>query len=891
MAKEPLAKSYDPAGIEDKWYEFWLQKGYFHANEHSSDSPFTIVIPPPNITGSLHVGHAFNNTIQDIIIRWKRMDGFNALWLPGTDHAGIATQYVVERMLAEEGLNRKELGREEFIRRVWQWRKESGHTIINQLMKLGSSCDWERERFTMDEGLSAAVRKVFVQLYREGLVYRGDYIINSCPRCLTVLSELEVDYQEVDGHLYYVKYPLVESEESLVIATTRPETMLGDTAVAVNPHDERYQQVTGRKVLLPVAEREIPVIADPYVDVAFGTGALKITPAHDPNDFMVGMNHDLPRVKAIGEDGKMTSEAGKYAGLDRFECRSRLLQELEDKGYLQKTEDYRHKVGHCYRCSSVVEPLLSKQWFVSMQALAEPAIKAVEEGRIKLVPSMWEATYYEWMNNVRDWCISRQLWWGHRIPAWYCDDCGEITVSEKDPTSCEYCSSGKITQDEDVLDTWFSSGLWPFTTLGWPEKTNDLKTFYPTSVLVTGFDILFFWVARMIFFGLKVMGEVPFQHVYVHGLIRDAEGQKMSKTKGNIIDPLETMSAYGTDAFRFTLAAFAAQGRDIKLSEERIEGYRKFCNKIWNAARFVLMNAEGFDPQLSPLQNISPGEMELADRWILSRLNGTIQEVRAALEEYKFNDAANILYHFIWHEYCDWYIELVKDRLQQDGHQRHVAQTVLVHVLRESLELLHPIMPFITEELWRQIPGTGESIMITAYPKGYREWMDAGAERDMKLLQDVTTAVRNIRGEFNVPPSRSVDTTVKCEKEEPLELLTLYSAYVARLAGIGKLETGKQSVAPRLSASAVVGGLEVFVPLEGLLNFEEEAARLEKELAKQEKELLKIERKISNADFLAKAPPEVVNKERTKQAVMSENREKLSAHLERVRKLLAEAEE
>jgi valyl-tRNA synthetase len=891
LTKEPLAKSYDPSGVEDKWYAYWLEKGYFHADENLHAPPYTIVIPPPNITGSLHIGHAFNNTIQDILIRWKRMDGHNALWLPGTDHAGIATQYVVERKLAQEGLDRRELGREEFIRRIWQWREESGHTIINQLKKLGASCDWERERFTMDEGLSAAVRKVFVQLYRDGLIYRGDYITNSCPRCLTVLSELEVEYREVEGHLYYINYPLLGSEDSLTIATTRPETMLGDTAVAVNPYDKRYHNVTGKAVLLPVAEREIPVIADSYVDTAFGTGALKITPAHDLNDFLVGVNHDLPQVKVIGEDGKMTPDAGKYAGLDRYECRSQLLQELEEKGYLLKVEDYRHKVGHCYRCSTPVEPLLSKQWFVSMESLAEPAIKAVKEGRIKLIPSMWEATYYEWMNNIRDWCISRQLWWGHRIPAWYCEDCNEITVSEVDPAACEYCSSEKITQDPDVLDTWFSSGLWPFSTLGWPEKTQDLKTFYPTSVLVTGFDILFFWVARMIFFGLKAMGEVPFSHVYIHGLVRDIEGKKMSKTRGNIIDPLETMDAYGTDAFRFTLAAFAAQGRDIKLSEKRIEGYRKFCNKLWNAARFVLMNAEGFDPQTTPLQGISPQEMELADRWILSRLNGTILEVRRAMEEYKFNDAANIIYHFIWHEYCDWYIELVKGRLQHDGHRRHLAQTVLIHVLRESLELLHPIMPFITEELWQQIPGAGESIMVTRYPEGYPEWMDAEAERDMKLLQDVTMAVRNIRGEFNVPPSQPVDVVVKPGDDAAMDLLNEHSHYITGLAAIERLEVGMQVSPPRLSASAVVGGLDVFVPLEGLLDFEEEASRLEKELARQRKELQKVERKLSNRDFLNKAPPEVVGKEREKQASMVENMEKLNQHLDRVRKLLSESRE
>ncbi|RMF87397.1 MAG: valine--tRNA ligase, partial [Nitrospinota bacterium] len=645
MTAKRLEKRYDPHQIEEKWYRFWEEQGYFHADPSSSKPPYAIVIPPPNITGSLHMGHALNNTLQDILIRWKRMQGFNTLWLPGTDHAGIATQYVVEQQLARQGLTRQQLGREEFLKRVWEWRKESGGTILRQLRKLGASCDWQRERFTMDEGLSRAVREVFVTLYEEGYIYRDAYIINWCPRCLTALSDLEAEHEEVQGHLYYIRYPLATGTGSLTVATTRPETMLGDTAVAVHPEDPRYTPFIGQEVLLPLTDRKIPVIADSYVDPEFGTGVLKITPAHDPYDFEVGNRHHLPRLRVINDDGTMNSEAGAYQGLDRFACRERVIQDLTAQGLLEKVEPYTHSIGHCYRCRTIVEPLLSTQWFVRIKPLAEPAIAAVREKRIRIIPPQWEATYFNWMLNIKDWCISRQLWWGHRIPAWYCQQCSQITVARETPTRCQHCHSADLVQEEDVLDTWFSSGLWPFSTLGWPERTADLQTFYPTSVLVTAFDILFFWVARMIMFGLKFMGDVPFRDVYIHALVRDAEGQKMSKSRGNVIDPLTVMERYGTDAFRFTLAAFAAQGRDIRLSEERIAGYRNFVNKIWNAFRFSLLHFSSEEP-LSP--ELPTQTLELADRWILSRLARTTGEVNTALEEYRFNDAAGVLYQFFW---------------------------------------------------------------------------------------------------------------------------------------------------------------------------------------------------------------------------------------------------
>ncbi|MEC7786002.1 MAG: valine--tRNA ligase, partial [Nitrospinota bacterium] len=666
-----LDKQYEPGEVEKRWGRFWEEKNFFHADETRKSPAFSIVIPPPNITGRLHIGHAFNNTLQDILARWKRMQGFNVLWQPGTDHAGIATQNVVERQLREEGTNRQKLGRGPFVERVWEWKEEFGGTINKQLQKLGCSLDWERDRFTMDEGLSKAVREVFVTLYEEGLIYKGDYIINWCPRCHTALSDLEVEHQEEQGHLYHLKYPFKESEDFLVIATTRPETMLGDTAVAVNPKDERYHKFKGATLVLPVLSREIPLIEDSYVDTTFGTGALKVTPAHDPNDFELGKRHRLETINVMHPDGVMNSLASSaYEGLDRFECRKKLVGDLQDSGVLVKIEDLSHSVGHCYRCRTVVEPYLSKQWFVKAKPLAKPAMQAVRDGSIKIVPKFWENTYFEWMENIRDWCISRQIWWGHQIPAWNCQACGEIIVVRETPGSCSACSSKNLVQETDVLDTWFSSALWPFSTLGWPEKTESLQRFYPTSVLCTGFDILFFWVARMIMMGIKFMDEVPFRDVYIHALIRDAEGQKMSKTRGNVIDPLEVMEQYGTDALRFTLAAFAAQGRDIKLAEDRIEGYRNFCNKLWNASRFVLMNLDDYKGSCILDEK---AHLSTADRWILSRLHRATKEVNESLEAFRFNDVALTIYKFIWNEYCDWYIEFCKSKLSNPGPERVAA--------------------------------------------------------------------------------------------------------------------------------------------------------------------------------------------------------------------------
>ena len=720
MASKVLDKSYDPHRVEEKWYAYWEKQGYFRADENSTRPPYSIVIPPPNVTGVLHIGHALNNTLQDILVRFKRMKGYEALWLPGTDHAGIATQNVVEKQLAAEGLDRHALGRERFVERVWKWKAQSGGTIISQLKKLGASCDWSRERFTMDEGLSEAVREVFVRLYQEGLIYRSQYIINWCPRCQTALADLEVEHQETLGKLYHLKYPLKGEDRFLVVATTRPETMLGDTAVAVNPEDKRYQADVGKKVILPVLGREIPVIGDSYVDIEFGTGALKITPAHDFNDFEIGLKYGLEQIKVIDEEGRMSGNASLYQGLDRFECRRRMVEDFERDGVLLKIEDYRHMVGHCYRCKTVVEPNLSLQWFVRAKPLARTAIEAVRKGRTRIIPELWEKTYFEWMENIRDWCISRQIWWGHRIPAWYCEVCGEVMVAKEVPKACSKCGGEKLKPETDVLDTWFSSGLWPFSTLGWPGETKELKRFYPTSVLVTGFDILFFWVARMMMMGLKFMDEVPFRDVYIHGLVRDERGEKYSKTRGNVVDPLDLIERFGADALRFTLAALTMPGSDLKMSEARTEGYRHFVNKIWNASRFALMNLEDFNPDEMAKRD-QPEELSLPDQWIRGRLNQVIREVETSLEAYAFNEATHALYQFVWHEFCDWYLELIKPDLyeNEDQKRRVLTQRTLLEVLDAILRMLHPFMPFITEEIWQQLPqrNENESIMKAEFPR------------------------------------------------------------------------------------------------------------------------------------------------------------------------------
>ena len=875
-----LDKQYEPGEVEKRWGRFWEEKNFFHADETRESPAFSIVIPPPNITGRLHIGHAFNNTLQDILTRWKRMQGCNALWQPGTDHAGIATQNVVEKQLHEEGTGRQNLGREAFVKRVWKWRNESGGTITNQLKKLGCSLDWERDRFTMDEGLSKAVREVFVSLYEEGLIYKGDYIINWCPRCHTALSDLEVEHQDTQGYLYHLKYSIKDSKDFLVIATTRPETMLGDTAVAVNPNDERYQKYKGKKLILPVLNREVPLIIDDYVDTSFGTGALKVTPAHDPNDFELGRKHNLETINIMNPDGTMNSLASPpYEGLDRFECRKKLISNLKDSGVLIKIEDLNHSVGHCYRCRTVVEPYLSKQWFVKAKPLAEPAMKAVRDGSIKIVPKFWENTYFEWMENIRDWCISRQIWWGHQIPAWNCKACGEVVVARETPNSCSACSSTDLIQETDVLDTWFSSALWPFSTLGWPEKTDSLKRFYPTSVLCTGFDILFFWVARMIMMGLKFMGDVPFRDVYIHALIRDAEGQKMSKTKGNVIDPLEVMEQYGTDALRFTLAAFAAQGRDIKLAEDRIEGYRNFCNKLWNASRFVFMNLEDYKGSCALDER---SKFSSADLWILSRLNRATKDVNEALKAFRFNDAALTVYKFIWNEYCDWYIELTKSKLVDPGSQRMAAQNMLIHVLDSALKLLHPFMPFITEEIWQKLPQNEDSIMVSTFPEYREAQTNEAIEKEMEVIMEVITGIRNIRGEMNLNPGLKLNVLVKTQNSAIQQTLQDHGDYIRELARVEQLETGPNIKKPKVSASSVLGEMDLIIPLEGKMDFQEELKRVEKELKKIEKDLIFLDKKLSNPDFVKKAPVDVIEKDEQRKKSLSLKQAKLEIHLKTI---------
>ncbi len=861
-----LDKRYDPKDIEKKWYDFWIEKDYFRAESTSDKPPFCIVIPPPNVTGSLHIGHALDNTLQDIMIRWKRMSGFNTLWMPGTDHAGIATQNVVEKDLKEKGTDRHALGREAFIEKVWEWKKLYGGTINNQLKVLGASCDWSRERFTLDDGLSRAVREVFVRLYEEGLIYRGEYLINWCPRCHTALSDLEVEHEDKQGKLWNIRYDFIDEEGGLTVATTRPETYLGDTAVAVHPEDSRYTHLIGKKVRLPVIDRVIPVIADEFVDSTFGTGAVKVTPAHDPNDFEMGKRHNLPFINIMTGDGTMSEEAGPYKGQDRFECRKNVLLDLEQIGHLESTKDHDHAIGHCYRCKTVVEPYLSKQWFVKIKPLADEAIKAVKDGRVKIIPEGWENSYFDWMNNIRDWCISRQIWWGHRIPVWYCDSCEEIIVSRDTPDTCK-CGSTDLVQDEDVLDTWFSSALWPFSTLGWPDETDDLKTFYPTSVLITGFDILFFWVARMIMMGLKFRGEQPFDHVYIHALIRDAEGQKMSKSKGNVIDPLEMTEKFGTDAVRFTLAAYAAQGRDIKFSEERVEGYRHFLNKIWNVARFISMNMDEETKIMSGLDVLNSGaSLSLADRWILSRLSGVSRDVNHALDEYRFNDAASLLYQFVWHELCDWYVEMIKPDLGGDNEtSKSAAISTLVNVFESALALMHPFMPFITEEIWQQLPARAEvdSICIREYPVYNESLYDMKSEEKMAVIMDAVTGIRSIRGELNISPSLELKVYIR-SMNEAQEVLNENMSFITKLARTAEIVSGNEIDAPKNSASSIKPSMEIYVPLKGIIDVDAEITRLNKEFSKTEKDLTFLKKKLANLDFMNKAPEAVIEECRVK---------------------------
>jgi len=868
-----LAPVYNPQPVEEKWYRYWEERGYFAPATDPRRAAYCIVMPPPNVTGELHMGHALNNTLQDVLIRWRRMQGYDVLWLPGTDHAGIATQARVEEQLAREGLTRHDLGREAFLERTWAWKEQYGHRITTQLRRLGASCDWGHERFTMDPGCSAAVVEVFVRLYEEGLIYRDFYIVNWCPRCHTVISDIEVEHEEVPGQLYYIRYPLRDGEGGIVVATTRPETMLGDTAVAVHPQDSRYRNLVGRTVILPLMEREIPVVADEYVDPEFGTGAVKITPAHDPADFEVARRHGLPRVQVIGPDAAMTEEAGRYRGLDRWECRKQVVRDLRAGGHLVRVEDYTHAVGHCYRCHTVIEPMVSRQWFVRMKPLAEPAIRAAQEGRVRFVPERFTKIYLDWLENIRDWCISRQLWWGHRIPVWYCLRCGSPHAARSPVTVCGSCGHRELEQDPDVLDTWFSSALWPFSTLGWPRATADLGRFYPTSVLVTGRDIIFFWVARMIFMGLKFMGEVPFREVFVHGLVLDALGRKMSKSLGNGVDPMEVVESHGADALRFMLVTGNTPGHDLRFHFERLEGARNFANKLWNAARFVLMNLEGYRP------DGASSTRELADRWILSRLAETVARTTAGLEAYELGEAARAVYDFIWDEFCDWYIELAKPRLYgTDAERRATAQHVLVTVLRTAVELLHPFMPHITEEIWQQLPGRGETIMRASWPAARPEWRDLPAEEGMALVMDLTRAIRSLRAAMNVPRGARARAVVVVPRREIRVELAKVTEYVAVLAN-----TTIEPVAPPFraeqAAHAVVRDMEIFLPLAGLIDLARERARLEKELAHVRWELDRVRGKLGSEAFVNKAPAEVVAKERAREAELVAQEAALQKHL------------
>ena len=885
MSSNLLDKAYEPHEVEQRWYPYWEEQGLFSAAEKSSRKSYSIVIPPPNVTGVLHMGHALNNTLQDVLCRYRRLRGDNVLWMPGTDHAGIATQNVVEKKLASEGTNRYELGRKKFIDAVWEWRKQYGGKIINQLKRLGASCDWRRERFTMDEGLSRAVRKVFVDLYREGLIYRGDYIINWCPRCHTALADLEVEYEEHNGHLYHIRYPFTQGGGGIVVATTRPETMLGDTAVAVHPDDKRYRNLKSETVILPLMDRVIPLIKDSYVDMSFGTGGLKVTPAHDPNDFEIGIRHGLPVVKVIGDDGKMTAAAGKFESLDRFDARKAVIEALQKEKLLEKIEPYKHNVGHCYRCETMVEPNLSRQWFVRVKPLAQKAIEAVKTGQTRIIPDIWAKTYYDWMENIRDWCISRQIWWGHQIPAWTCEDCEEVIVAMEAPEACIKCKGRKLVQETDVLDTWFSSALWPFSTMGWPDKTPLLKTFYPTTVLVTAFDILFFWVARMMMMGIQFMKDVPFKDVYVHALVRDEAGKKMSKSTGNVIDPLTVIEKYGTDAFRFTLAAFAAQGRDIKMSEKRIEGYRHFVNKLWNAARFALMHLD------QSYEKSDLNDLSLPDRWILSRLARVTQAVAEALESYRFNDAAAGIYNFVWHELCDWYLEAIKPVLyEKEGPAKKKSTLgVLWRVMHDTIILLHPFMPFVTEEIWHKLPGTRGSIMKALFPadqnKGAEIRFDTDAESQMTLLIELISAIRNIRGEMNIAPSLNLATTVQTKDLQIKATVEQYQDIIINLAKLDFLGITANAERPKSSATAVVGGATLFVPLEGIIDFGQEAQRLEKEINKLVNELTTVAKKLGNDSFLSKAPEDVVQQAKAKHALLQEKQQKLQLNLNKIKQI------
>ena len=872
-----MSKTYNPSEFEKDIYTEWESSGYFRAEVDPDKVPFTIVIPPPNITGQLHMGHALDETLQDTLIRFKRMQGYSALWLPGTDHASIATEVKIVEQMAKEGITKNDVGREGFLERAWAWKEQYGGRIVEQLKLLGSSCDWSRLAFTMDERCSAAVKEVFVNLYEKGLIYRGDRIINWCPECKTALSDAEVDYVEEDSSLWYIKYPVKDTDKFITVATSRPETMFGDTAVAVNPKDKRYADLVGKTLILPIVNKEIPIVLDDYVELEFGTGAVKITPAHDPNDFEVGARHDLPVVKVMNDDGTMNAFAGKYEGMPALECREKVVEELKALGYLVKIEPLHHNVGHCYRCKHTVEPIVSKQWFVKMEPLAKPAIEVVRNKKVKFTPARFSKIYFNWMENVRDWCISRQLWWGHRIPAYYCDDCGEMIISKSDVTVCPKCGSAKIRQDEDVLDTWFSSALWPFSTLGYPNMTEDLKYFYPTDVLVTGYDIIFFWVARMIFSGLEHMKRIPFKNVLIHGLVRDSQGRKMSKSLGNGIDPTEIIAKYGADTLRFSLINGVAAGSDMRFSDEKIEGARNFMNKIWNASRFVLMNAEG-----QKISDIKDCKLTIADKWIITKLNRTIKEVTLNMEKYEMGVALANLYDFVWTDFCDWYIELTKPILYGENDKKRAdTLSVLVYVLTEILKLMHPFVPFITEKVYKDIPNAKGTIMLSDFPRYSNKLNFFASTKEIEYVKEVIKNIRNIKAKLGAAPSKKVNLFVKTENVKPFKN---GAVYIQKLAGVADIEfISDKSCLTEKVVSQVIDGAELFIPLGELVDIASEIERLTKELNVVESEIARANSKLSNNGFLEKAPKSLVDSEKAKRDKYIDMREKLIKQLQDVK--------
>ena len=877
MARE-LAKQYDPKEVEDRIYQSWLKGKYFHAKCEEGKPTYTIVIPPPNITGQLHMGHALDNTLQDILIRFKRMQGYDTLWVPGTDHASIATEAKIVEKMRSEGLTKEDVGRDGFLKRAWEWKKQYGGRIIEQLKKMGSSCDWDRERFTLDEGCNKAVNEVFVRLYEKGLIYRGERIINWCPRCKTSISDAEVEYEEQAGHFWHLRYPFKDGSGYLELATTRPETLLGDTAVAVNPNDERYKDLVGKTLILPIVHREIPVIADDYVETDFGTGVVKITPAHDPNDFEVGLRHNLEVINVLTDDAKIVDDYPKYAGMDRYGARKAIVEDLEKEGALVKIEEHVHNVGTCYRCGTTVEPRVSKQWFVKMKPLAEPAIEAVKKGDTKFVPQRFEKIYFHWLENIRDWCISRQLWWGHRIPAWYCADCGEITVSKTEPHCCSHCGSKNIEQDPDTLDTWFSSALWPFSTLGWPDETEDLKHYYPTNTLVTGYDIIPFWVMRMMFSGLEQTGQVPFDTVLIHGLVRDSQGRKMSKSLGNGVDPLEVIDKYGADALRFSLATGNSPGNDMRYIEERVEASRNFANKIWNAARFILMNLKS-----DKVLQIDPQSFALEDKWIISKYNTLVAEVTENLEKYELGMAVQKLYDFIWDVFCDWYIEICKSRLNgEDENAADTARSVLVYVFTGTLALLHPFMPFITEEIWQSLPHNGEALMVSSWPVYSEKFEFTAEEEAFEKIMAVIKAVRNRRAEMNVPPSKKAKVCIATKFKDTFSEGT---AYICRLAYASEVEIG-DSFESDGAVRVITDSATVYMPMRELVDFTAELDRLKKELKKAEEDKEFFEKKLNNKGFVSKAPAAVVEQQRESLKKVLEKIEKLNGSIAETEKLM-----